>query len=315
MEIGWIGTGRMGLPMAERLLKAGHLLKVWNRTRAKAEPLAAYGATIVDRLNQLRSVDVALTMLSCGKDLMDVCFGEGGLAGARNGAVPGIVIDCSTIGVDESKDVREKLTARDVHYLAAPVSGNPQCVVAGKLSSVVSGPKIAYDKVRHLIHAYAPRGVTYAGEGELARICKIAHNAHLSVVSESLMEVMLLAQKAGVPRHAFLNFLNNSVMGSIFTQYKSPALVNLDFTTTFTIAGQRKDVDLGLDAARKLGVAMPVTAAMREVLQSHFGVATLQKDPEAYLAKDFAALLETLALHAGMKLESENVPVTDGLES
>ena len=177
-----------------------------------------------------------------------------------------------------------------------PVSGNPKCVIAGKLSSVrARGQERPVDKVEPLIKAFALRGVAYVGEGEVARICKIAHNVFLAVVIENLIEVTLLAQKAGVPRHAFLQFINNSVMGSIFTQYKSPALINLDFTPTFTAPLQRKDVDLGLEAARKLGVAMPVTAAMREVLQTQFGLATQQPDPEAYLAKDFAALIETLA--------------------
>jgi 3-hydroxyisobutyrate dehydrogenase len=124
----------------------------------------------------------------------------------------------------------------------------------------------------------------------------------------------LLAQKAGVPRHAFLEFLNNSVMGSVFTRYKTPALVNLDWTTTFPPTGMRKDIDLGLSIARELGMPMPVTSAAREVLQSHFGAAQLQPDPTAYLQKDFAALLETLALSAGVKLESENIAVSDGLE-
>ncbi len=314
MEIGWIGVGRMGFPMAARLLKAGRPLKVWNRTRAKAEPLAAHGATLVDHMDQLRGADVVMTMLATGKDLTEVCFGKDGLAAHGASHVPGIIVDCSTIGFDESNDVRERLAARGVQYLAAPVSGNPKCVVAGKLSSVVSGPRAAFDKVEPLIKAFAPRGVAYVGEGELARICKIAHNVFLAVVIENLIEVTLLAQKAGVPRHAFLQFINNSVMGSIFTQYKSPALVNLDFTPTFTPALQRKDVDLGLEAARKLGVPMPITAAMREVLQTHFGLATLRPDPEAYLAKDFAALIETIASFAGMKLESENAPVASGLE-
>jgi len=314
MEIGWIGIGRMGLPMASRLVKAGHPLKIWNRTRAKAEPLAALGAKIVDKMEDLRGCDVVFTMLSTGKDGVEVCFGKGGLAAEATGKVPGIIVDCSTIGLDESAAIREKLAARGIQYLAAPVSGNPKCVIAGKLSSVVSGPKAAYDKVEKLIESFSVRGVAYAGDGELARICKIAHNVHLAVVTQNLIEVMLLAQKAGVPRHAFLKFMNNSVMGSIFTQYKSPALVNLDFTTTFPITGTRKDVDLGLDAARKLGVPMPSTTTTREMMQTHFGMAATKKDPDAYLGQDFATLIETLALFAGMKLESENVNVPSGLE-
>jgi 3-hydroxyisobutyrate dehydrogenase len=119
----------------------------------------------------------------------------------------------------------------------------------------------------------------------------------------------------GVPRHAFLAFLNNGVMGSMFTRYKSPALVNCDWTTTFTPELLRKDLDLGLELGRDMDVPLPVTAAAREVLQTHFGAALLQKDPGAYLQKDFAALAETMALAAGMKLESENENVPTGLES
>jgi 3-hydroxyisobutyrate dehydrogenase len=314
MNIGWIGIGRMGYPMAERLLKAGQPVKVWNRTRAKAEPLAKIGATVVDHAHELRGVDVLFTMVSTGKDLRDVCFGTNGVIGDAKSNVPPILVDCSSIGVEESKAIRSDLHERGVVFLAAPVSGNGKCVKVGKLSQVVSGPKPAFETVKPLFDILSPRGVSYVGDGELARICKIAHNVMLGVVIDNLIEITLLAQKAGVPRHAFLDFINNSVMGSIFTRYKSPALVNCDWTTTFTPALLKKDLDLGLEAARKLGVPMPVTAATREVFQSHFGAATLKPDPEAYLAQDFAALMETVALAAGVKLESENVPVASGLE-
>ena len=164
------------------------------------------------------------------------------------------------------------------------------------------------------LETIAPQGVAYVGEGELARICKIAHNVMLGVVIQNLVEITLLAEKAGVPRHAFLEFMNNSVMGSMFTRYKSHALVNLDWTTTFTPALLRKDLDLGLAHGRELDVPMPVTAATREALQAHFGAAQLKPDPAAYLEKDFAALLETGALAAGMKLVPENKTVPTGLE-
>jgi 3-hydroxyisobutyrate dehydrogenase len=160
----------------------------------------------------------------------------------------------------------------------------------------------------------APQGVSYVGEGELARVCKIAHNVMLGVVIENLIEITLLTNKMGVPRHAFLAFLNNGVMGSMFTRYKTPALVNLDWTTTFTPELLRKDLDLGLALGREMDVPMPVTAATREMLQSHFGAAMLQKNPEEYIQKDFAALAETMALAAGMKLEPENKNVGTGLE-
>lgn len=315
VRIGWIGMGRMGYAMALRLLQAGHALRVWNRTRSKAEPLAAHGAALVERKEQLGDTDVLFTMLATGKDLEQVLFGADGVAGPNAHAVPGIIVDCSTIGVEESRSVRTRLAARSVQFLSAPVSGNPRCVAAGKLSSVVSGPRAAFETVEPLIRAYAARGVSYVGEDELARVCKIAHNVFLAAVIENLIEVTLLAQKAGVPRHAFLQFMNDSALGSIFTRYKSPALVNLDFTPTFTMELLRKDVDLGLAAARELDVAMPVTAAVREVLQGHFGAASLRADAAAYLGKDFAALIETLATQSGLRIASENVAVASGLES
>jgi 3-hydroxyisobutyrate dehydrogenase len=314
-KIGWIGIGRMGFPMAERLLKAGHKVAIWNRTRAKAEPLAGAGGRIVGQPTDLADVDVLFSIVSTGKDLEEVLFGANGVVTGRSGKLPSIVIDCSTIGVEESAAIRRRLSEHGVAFVCAPVSGNAKVIKAGRLSAVVSGPEAACKTVMPLIEAFAPQGVSYVGEGELARICKIAHNVMLGVVIENLIEITLLTNKMGVPRHAFLAFLNNSVMGSMFTRYKSPALVNLDWTTTFTPELLRKDLDLGLELGREQDVPMPVTAAAREMLQTHFGAATLKPDPEGYLQKDFAALAETMALMAGMKLTSENKNVPTGLES
>jgi len=313
--LGWIGMGRMGYPMAERLLKAGHSVSIWNRTRAKAEPLAKIGGRIVDQPSELADKDIVFTMVSTGKDLEQVYFGEHGVVTAASGPRPKILVDCSSIGVEQSEAIRARLKKLGCEFISSPVSGNGKTVKAGKLSTVVSGPKALFDEVQPYIATFAPAGVSYVGEGELSRICKIAHNVFLGVVIQNLTEITILAQKAGVPRHAFLNFMNASVLGSTFTKYKSNALVNLDFTTTFTPTLLRKDLDLGLKAARDLDVPMPVTAATREALQSHFGAATLKPDPAAYLEKDFAALIETVALAAGVKVSPENVPMPTGLET
>lgn len=312
-KIGWIGTGRMGAPMAERLLKAGHDVTIWNRTRAKAEPLAAKGGKIVDKLTDLSGCDIVFSIVSTGKDLEEVYLGSNGVL-AGTGKAPRMFVDCSTISVEESVDIRRRLMERGADYVTAPVSGNAKVIKAGRLSSVVSGPEETCKAMIPLMEVIAPQGVSYVGEGDLARVCKIAHNVMLGVVIENLIEITLLVNKMGVPRHAFLAFLNNGVMGSMFTKYKSPALVNLDWTTTFTPELLRKDLDLGLQLGREMDVPMPVTAATREVLQSHFGAAMLQKNPEEYIQKDFAALAETMALAAGMKLTPENKNVPTGLE-
>jgi 3-hydroxyisobutyrate dehydrogenase len=314
LKIGWIGAGRMGTPMAERLIKAGHDVSVWNRTRAKAEPLAKLGGHVVDHLFELKNVDVLFSIVSTGKDVQDVLYGKNGVSG-QGGKLPPIVVDCSTISVEDSATVRERLAQLGSDFVAAPVSGNAKVIKAGRLSAVVSGKEGACKAAIPLLEVIAPQGVSYVGDGELARVCKIAHNVLLGVVIENLIEMTLLTNKMGVPRHAFLAFLNNGVMGSMFTRYKSPALVNCDWTTTFTPELLRKDLDLGLELGREMDVPLPVTAATREVLQTHFGAAMLQKNPQEYLQKDFAALAETMALAAGMKLESENKNVPTGLES
>jgi 3-hydroxyisobutyrate dehydrogenase len=264
----------MGVPMASRVLGVGCPLTVYARTRAKAAALAAAGARIATQLDELRGLDVVFTMLGNAQDGHEVYFGEGGVASEMPSSQQLVIVDCSTIGASESEEFREKLARRTIAYLAVPFSGNPLCVICGKLSCIASGSAAAFHRVDPL-RAIAPRGVTYAGEGERARMCKIAHNVFLGVVFEGLMEVVVLAERCGIPRHSFLEFLNKSVLGLIYTQYKSPALVNLDYATTFPRGGFRKDLDLGLDLGRALGVSMPATTASRQLLHARYGNASI----------------------------------------
>jgi 3-hydroxyisobutyrate dehydrogenase-like beta-hydroxyacid dehydrogenase len=303
-RIGWIGAGRMGLAIAERLLKAGKKLAVYNRTRAKAEPLAERGARVVDSIAELADCDIVFVIVAESKDLLEVISGPKGLL-SRPGHAPRIVVDSSTVSESSSAEARAKLAERGAAFLCAPVSGNPKVVRAGKLSVVVSGPQQAYNEVAPYLQIFG-RGVSYVGEGERARIVKICHNVYLGIVAQALAEITVLAEKNGVPRHAFLSFINDSVMGSTFSRYKTPAYVNLDFAATFTPPLLRKDLDLGLEAAHELGVPMPIAAATREIVQTLIG--------HGYTDCDFAALVELEAKGAGLELVPENVKVSDGLE-
>ncbi len=309
-RLGWIGMGRMGTPMASRLAKAGCRIEVYNRTKAKAQPVADYGAGIVEVPADLAACDVVFSMVSTSDDLKQVLFGTDGVF-TRAGTHPAIFVDCSSIGEEASAEIRKKLAEVGCQFLAAPVSGNGKCVKAGKISMVVSGPKTAFDKVEVFLDLIAGMGVSWVGENEEARFVKIAHNLMLGVVIQNLIEITVLCEKAGVPRHAFLDFMNKSVMGSTFTRYKTPSLVNLDYTTTFTPALLKKDLDLGLSAARKLGVALPTVACTREVLQAHIGAGTLIGGD--YLEKDFTTLMDSQARASGMTLTSENKTIADGL--
>jgi 3-hydroxyisobutyrate dehydrogenase len=161
---------------------------------------------------------VVFAIVSTGKDVEHVLLGKDGLCTGNK--LPRMVVDCSSISVEESAAICKRLSEKGMSFLASPVSGNAKVIKAGKLSAVASGPEAAAKTALPLIEVFAPQGVSYVGEGELARICKIAHNVMLGVVIENLIEIMLLANKMGVPRHAFLAFMNNGVMGSMFTKYK-----------------------------------------------------------------------------------------------
>jgi 3-hydroxyisobutyrate dehydrogenase len=300
--IGWIGIGRMGYEMAAMLAKGGADVTVWNRTRSKAEPLAAYGAKVADKLTDLADRDIVFCMVSTWDDVKEVIAGPVGLlSGARK---PRMIVECSSISLEGSAELRALLEKRGIELLAAPVSGNAKVIKAGRLSFVCSGPKAAFDAALPYLKMIAP-AASYVGEGELARIVKICHNVFLGVVTQSLAEITVLAQKAGVPRHAFLDFMNQSVMGSTFSRYKTPAFVNLDFKVTFTPYLLRKDLDLGLDAGKRFDVPMPLAALTRELVQTLIG--------RGMTEEDFAKLLVLQAEASGLKLEPENVPVGDGL--
>jgi 3-hydroxyisobutyrate dehydrogenase len=302
-SIGWIGLGRMGFPMARRLLKAGCDVAAWNRTRSKAEPLAAEGARIVDSPADLAGCDIVFTMVAGPDDLRQVVAGPNGVLSAARVATK-YFVDCSSVSAEASQDVRAAVAGHGADLVAAPVSGNGKVVKAGRLTIVASGSQPAFQAVAPYLEAMSA-GVTYVGEGERARIVKICHNVLLGVVTQCLSEITVLAEKSGVPRHAFLEFINQSVMGSTFSRYKTPAFVNLDYSVTFTPPLLRKDLDLGLALARDLDVPMPIAAATREIVQSVIG--------HGHTDTDFSILLQHEAEAANLKLEPENIEIGDGL--
>jgi len=302
-RIGWIGCGRMGTAMATRLVAAGHELYVTNRTRAKAEVLGELGATVVDDPRDLASCDIVFIMVSANADLVEVTSGPRGVL-SNPDAAPRIVVDCSTVSTETSAQVRAACAERGAEFLAAPVSGNPKVVASGQLTMAISGTEAAFDQVRPYFSALG-KGVTYVGDAEVARLVKICHNMMLGIVTQAMAEITVLAERGGIKRSAWLEFLNNSVMGSTFSRYKTPAFVNLDFKATFTPTLLRKDFDLGMSAAYELDVPMPVSALCTEIVKSSIGA--------GYLDEDFAVLLLEAARGAGLKMEPENIEVDDGL--
>jgi len=293
----------MGSVLVRRLLAADVDVWVYNRTSARAEPLAADGARLVATAADLATAPIVFVMVGTSADLLDALLGSAGLM-AGPGA-PAIVVDLSTVSVEASRQARNELAARGTEFVAAPVMGNPRVAAAGRLTFAVSGSPDAAERIRPYLQVLGA-GASYVGAGDIARVVKLCHNLFLGAVMQSLAEVTVLAEKAGVPRQAFLACINNSVVGSAFTRYKSPAMVNLDFHATFTAELLRKDLDLGLATAREHEVPMPVAALVQQLVQSLVA--------RGYGEQDFAALLELQAQAAGLDLASENAEVSDGLE-
>jgi 3-hydroxyisobutyrate dehydrogenase-like beta-hydroxyacid dehydrogenase len=283
--------------MAKRLLAAGHDLVVWNRTRAKTEPLAGAGAKVVDRISDLAQADLVFIMVSRPADLEEVVTGTGGLLSAT--CRPRIIVDCSSVGADTSARVREAASACGVEFLAAPVSGNPHVVAEGEAVMIASGPRATYDAAQPYLRSIVKMSV-WGGADEQARLVKICHNLYLGLLVQSLSEVTTLAEKSGVPRGAFLDFLNSTGLGTDWVRRRTPDLLALDWTPTFTTELLRKDFDLGLAAGRNEEVSMPLTALVLQLIQAAIG--------RGHRDDDFLSLFEHQASSSGMTVAPESPP-------
>lgn len=292
LTLGWLGTGKMGGAMAARLLGAGHQLTVWNRTRGKTDALAAAGASVVASIAGLAGLDVVFIMVSTPADLEQVVMAEGGLLSLLHHK-PRIIVDCSTVDEFTSARIREAAGLRGVEFLAAPISGNPHVVAEGRAIMIASGPRSTYDAVEPFLTAIG-RSAVWSGEGEQARLVKICSNLYLGVLVQGLSEVTTLAEKCGVPRSAFLEFLNSTVMGTEWVRRRTPDLLSLDWTAKFTTEMLRKDFDLGLAAARGAEVTMPLTGSVAQLIQAAIG--------RGHREDDFLSLFEVQASASGMEL-------------
>jgi 3-hydroxyisobutyrate dehydrogenase-like beta-hydroxyacid dehydrogenase len=261
-----VGLGKMGVAIAERILDGGFPLVVANRTRKRAEPLAARGAAVLDSPSEaLQKADVCVSSLADDAAVDAVLLGEGGvLAGARPGKT---LVETSTVSVGCSEQVAAAASAAGVEYLRAPVSGNPVAVRAGTLTIVVSGPEKVFAELEPLLRAIGPK-VIYVGDGEQARVVKLVFQILIGGTAELLSEALVLGESAGVERSRLLEAIGASAAGSPFVAYKSPPLLADDYSATFTTALMLKDVDLVLDLARERGVELPFARHLRTLLEA-----------------------------------------------
>ena len=281
LTVGLIGLGNMGTAFAERLLQAGYVLQLYNRTARKAEALAAEGARPVDTAADLAShVDVVLTSLA-DDDAFEAVAVEV-VSAARPGT---ILVDLSTVSPAASARVASLAEAASVAYLRAPVSGNPTVVRAGNLSFIVSGPREALERVEEVIRAIGPT-VHHVGDGEQARVVKLAINLMIAGLAQLISEALVLGEAAGVSRAALLEVMGSSAVGAPFVEYKTQPLLDDDYSATFTTALMEKDIDLVLDAAEHEGVFLPLAREMKSLLRAAIEA--------GYAEDDFIALFAHL---------------------
>src|SRR5487761_2247500 len=290
-SIGWLGTGRMGSAMARRLVDASRDVTVWNRTRSKTDDLVAAGARVAGDIGELADRDVLFVMVATPSDLEEVVLSERGILAAS--ARPGVVVSCATVDVATSARVRAALESRGVGYLAAPISGNPHVVAAGGATHVASGPRATYEHVAPILDRGASRSV-WVGEAEEALTVKICHNLYLGLIVQSIAEVTVLAEKSGVDRAVFLDFINSTGMATPWVKRRTPDLLALDWTPTFTTELLRKDFELGMDSASDAEVPMPLASSVLQLLQAAIG--------RGYRDADFLSLFAVQASSSGLDL-------------
>ena len=266
MKVSVVGLGQMGKAIAERLVDAGHSVSVWNRTAGKATDLVEKGATELTSLHEAWTSEVCITMVADSAALTEVTLGPGGLALADIGHGK-FLIDMSTVSPESSSQIAKAAAANGIKFLRAPVSGNPGVVRAGNLTVVVSGDQPDCVAMEDLLRDIGPH-VFRAGDGETARIVKLALNLMIAGTAELLAEALVLAEAHDVDRVKMLQIVGASAVGSPFVKYKTGPLIADDYTSTFSTRLMRKDLDLILESATAGGAPLPLTANVQQLLQA-----------------------------------------------
>jgi 3-hydroxyisobutyrate dehydrogenase-like beta-hydroxyacid dehydrogenase len=290
-SIGFVGLGNMGRPMAERLLRSGWDVSVYNRTRAKTAPLVAAGAHAPGTLRELRRCDIVISMVGTDDDLRAITLGPGGLFDGPRADV--LLVDCSTVSAEVTAEVTAAVQTRGGDVLAAPVAGGPSVIPEGRLAIVCSGSFDAYTYAEPILATLAHK-VIYAGAGTVSRHVKLLHNLVAAVLVHALAEVSVLGESVGVNRSDLLEFLCAGAVGSPFIGYKAELMRSLDFTAAFTADLMLKDVNLGHALAAEGRVEIPLVEHTRTTLNDLVaaGLGDL----------DIASLVKHLAARNGIQL-------------
>ena len=265
MKIGFIGLGIMGKPMSRNLLKAGYNLVVYNRSEAAVEELVAMGAETANSPKDIaEESDIIITMLPNSPQVLSVCLGEKGvIEGTKEGQV---VIDMSSIDPLKSRELSEAFALKGVDFLDAPVSGGEPKAIDGTISVMVGGKKDIFDKCYDIMKAMAD-SVVYVGEAGAGNITKLANQVIVALNIAAMSEAFTLATKAGVDPQLVYQAIRGGLAGSTVLDAKAPLILDRKFDPGFRIELHIKDLQNVLDTSHKLGVSLPLTASIMEIMQ------------------------------------------------
>ena len=284
-NVGFIGLGTMGGPMAQRLLDAGHTVTGYNRTQSRAQWLVDLGMRWAGSPRAVaEAADVTLSMLRDTQALAEVAVGPDGLLA---GLGPGkVYVDMSTVSPEASRNLAGRVAATGAQMLDAPVSGSSVTLLAGRLSIMVGGDPEIFERVKPILQAIGPT-VNYVGGNGLAVTMKVATNLSLPVQVLAFCESILLAEKSGIPRETAIEVLLNSVVASPALQYRIPLILDPPDEPLFDVNMMQKDLKLALEMGEALGVPLPTTALSNQWLTAARGWGVGDRD--------FAALYDVLA--------------------
>lgn len=280
-RVGFIGLGIMGQPMAMNIARAGYRLTVYNRTRAKTEPLRAMGAYVAESPREVAErSDVVIAMLTDGPDVEKILFGERGVV---EGSRPGMVfIDMGTNSPDYARSFAERLSRYGVEFLDAPVTGGQKGAIEGTLTIMVGGRYETFKKVEPILRTMG-KTIVYVGETGSGQLMKLLNQIVVAINMVALVEAMALARKAGVDFEKLYQVLSSGAANSFTVQYYMPKIMKKDLEPGFRASHLKKDLRYALELAAKHSVPLPLASLALQLYSAMESIGLGEKGTHALI--------------------------------
>ena len=293
-QLGFLGLGIMGGPMAGHLLKAGHEVALWSHTAEKARELAksGKGTACATPREVAERADYIFYCVGDTEMARQITLGPGGLIeGVRKDAV---IADCGTISPNVSKEIGQAFAGKGAYFLDAPCTGSRPGAERAALTFMIGGDKAVFERAKPYFEIMG-KLFYYCGSAGQGLKAKVAQNLVGANILQAVCEGLVLTTKAGIPPELMVEILENSAAKSGLLSFKAPFLMNRDFTTNFSTRWMHKDVGLALEIAKQMNVPLPVTAVTEQMLR-----ATMAK---GWADDDFCSAIRVLEEWAGVTVK------------